>query len=153
MVHLGDALRLRSLASLPKEVAATETERKEIVMSSPEEVLSYWFPEEDIFDSDQETFGRQNQWWFAGGPEVDREISERFGEVLEQARRGELDHWADTPRGRLALIVVLDQFSRNLHRGSALSYAQDEKALELAVEGIDAEMDRELSPMERIFFW
>jgi uncharacterized protein (DUF924 family) len=122
-------------------------------MSSPEEVLSYWFPEEDIFDADRETFWRQMGWWFQGGPEVDREIAERFGEVLEQARRGELDHWADTPRGRLALIVVLDQFSRNIYRGSPLSYAQDPKALELAVGSIDAEMDRELSPMERIFFW
>jgi uncharacterized protein (DUF924 family) len=58
-----------------------------------------------------------------GGPEVDREITERFGEVLEQARRGELDHWAETPRGRLALIIVLDQFSRNIYRDSPLSYA------------------------------
>jgi uncharacterized protein (DUF924 family) len=122
-------------------------------MSSPEDVLSYWFPEDDIFDADQETFGRQMQWWFAGGPEVDREISQRFTDVLEQARRGELDHWADMPRGRLALIVVLDQFSRNVYRGSPLSYSQDEKALELAVEGIEAGMDRELTPMERIFFW
>src|SRR5215213_2237026 len=101
---------------MTKQVVATETERKEIVMSSPEDVLSYWFPEEDIFDADQETFGRQMQWWFAGGPEVDREISQRFTDMLEQARRGELDHWADTPRGRLALIVVLDQFSRNVYR-------------------------------------
>jgi uncharacterized protein (DUF924 family) len=122
-------------------------------MSSPEDVLSYWFPEDDIFEADQETFGRQMQWWFQGGPEVDREISQRFTDVLEQARRGELDHWADTPRGRLALIVVLDQFSRNVYRGSPLSYSQDEKALELAVEGIEAGMDRELTPMERIFFW
>jgi uncharacterized protein (DUF924 family) len=121
--------------------------------SAPEEVLSYWFPEEDIFDADRETFGRQMQWWFGGGPEVDRQISKRFGDVLEQARRGELDSWAQTPRGRLALIVVLDQFSRNVYRGSPLSYAQDEKALELAVEGIEAGMDRELTSMERIFFW
>src|SRR5918992_3528888 len=131
----------------------TATERKEIVVSSPEEVLSYWFPQDDIFDADQETFKRQMQWWFQGGPDVDREISERFGEVLEQARRGELDHWADTPRGRLALIVVLDQFSRNVYRGSPLSYAQDQKALRLAVEGIDLGMDRGLSAMERFFFW
>ena len=64
-------------------------------------------------------------WWFAGGPEVDREIRERFGDVLEQAREGGLDHWAETPRGRLALIIVLDQFSRNAYRGSPLSYAQE----------------------------
>jgi len=102
-------------------------------MSSPEEVLSYWFPEDDIFYADRETFARQMQWWFQGGPEVDREISELFGGVLEQARREELDHWAETARGRLALIVVLDQFSRNVYRGSPLSYSQDQKALELAV--------------------
>jgi uncharacterized protein (DUF924 family) len=89
----------------------------------------------------------------AGGLEVDREITERFGEVLEQARRGELDHWAETPRGRLALIIVLDQFSRNVYRGSPLSYAQDEKTLRLALEGIDSGMDRGLGAMERMFFW
>jgi uncharacterized protein (DUF924 family) len=98
------------------ELADRGTYREEIVMSSPEEVLSYWFPEEDLFEADPQTFGRQMKWWFQGGPEVDSEISERFGEVLEQARRGELDHWAETPRGRLALIVVLDQFSRNVYR-------------------------------------
>src|SRR5215217_4573470 len=138
---------------MTKQVATTETERKEIVMSSPEDVLSYWFPEDDIFDADQETFGRQMQWWFAGGPEVDRQISERFAQVLQQARRGELDYWADTSRGRLALIIVLDQFSRNIYRGSPLSYSQDEKALKLAIEGIELGMDRELKPVERNFFW
>ncbi len=122
-------------------------------MSNPEDVLSYWFPEDDIFEADRETFGRQMQWWFQGGPEVDREITERFGDVLEQARRGKLDSWAETPQGRLALIVVLDQFSRNAYRGSPLSYSQDEKALKLAVEGIEVGMDRELTPMERIFSW
>jgi len=121
-------------------------------VSTPEEVLSYWFPE-DFSNADPETRRRQMERWMAGGPEVDREITERFGQVLEQARRGELDHWAETARGRLALIVVLDQFSRNVYRGSPLSYAQDEKALQLAVEGIDLGMDRELAVMERFFFW
>jgi len=72
----------------------TGTERKEIVMSSPEEVLSYWFPKDDIFDGDRETFWRQMQWWFQGGSEVDREISERFGQVLgctmQQCNRSEI---------------------------------------------------------------
>src|SRR5918996_1698851 len=104
-------------------------------------------------EADTETRRRQAKRWMAGGPEVDREISERFGETLEQARRGELDHWADTARGRLALIVVLNQFSRNIYRDSPLSYTQDEKALGLAVEGIDLGMDRELSAAERFFFW
>ena len=118
----------------------------------PEEVLSYWFPK-DINEADIQTLQRQGKRWMAGGPEVDREITERFGEVLERARRGELDHWADTPRGRLALIVVLDQFSRNIYRGSPLSYSQDERALKLALEGIGLGMDRELGAVERRFFW
>ena len=126
-------------------------ERKGV--SGPGEVLSWWFPEGDLWDADRETFGRRMGWWFAGGPEVDREIRERFGSVLEQAREGELDHWAETPRGRLALIIVLDQFSRNAYRGSPLAYAQDQKALKLAVEGIEAGMDRELTFGERVFFW
>ncbi len=116
----------------------------------PEEVLSYWFPK-DINEADIRTLQRQGKRWMAGGPEVDREITERFGEVLERARRGELDHWADTPRGRLALIIVLDQFSRNIYRGSPLSYSQDEKVLKLALEGIDLGMDRELGAVERLF--
>jgi uncharacterized protein (DUF924 family) len=62
-------------------------------VSSPEEVLSYWFPE-GIHDADPQT--RQMERWMGGVPEVDLEITERFGDVLEQARRGELDHWAGT---------------------------------------------------------
>jgi uncharacterized protein (DUF924 family) len=115
--------------------------------SEAEEALSYWFPE-DLADADMETLRRHGKRWMAGGPEVDREITERFRELLERARGGELDHWADTPRGRLALIIVLDQFSRNIYRGSPLSYSQDEKALKLAIEGIDLGMDRELKPVE-----
>ncbi len=118
----------------------------------PEEVLSYWFPE-DLADADLETLRRHGKRWMAGGPEIDTEITERFSALLERARRGELDNWADTPRGRLALIIVLDQFSRNVYRGSPLSYSQDEKALGLALEGIDLGMDRELTPAERNFFW
>ena len=120
-------------------------------MGSPEEVLSYWFPE-GIDDADPEALRRQGQRWMGAVPEVDREITERFGGVLEQARRGELDHWAETPRGRLALIVVLDQFSRHVYRGSPLSYSQDKEALELALEGIDSGMHRQLGAMERLFF-
>jgi len=127
-------------------------ENETTATSSPEEVLSYWFPE-GINDADPETMRRQGQRWMAGGPDVDREITERFGAVLEQAHRGELDHWAETPRGRLALIIVLDQFSRHIYRGSPLSYAQDEKALELALEGIERGVDRELGAVERNFFW
>lgn len=117
----------------------------------PQEILSYWFPP-GIHEADAETHWRQWLRWFAGGPEVEQEITERFGGVLEQAQRGELDPWADTPRGRLALIIVLDQFSRSVYKGTPLAYAQDEKALRLAREGIAAGMDRDMEVAERLFF-
>jgi uncharacterized protein (DUF924 family) len=90
--------------------------------------------------------------WFAGGPEVDGEITARFGGVLERARRGELENWADTPRGRLALIIVLDQFSRSVYKGTPLAYAQDPDALRLARGGMEAGMDRDMEVAERLFF-
>jgi uncharacterized protein (DUF924 family) len=86
-------------------------------------------------------------------PGVGREISERLGGVLERASSGELDHWANTARGRLALVIVLDQFSRNAYRGTPRVYAQDPKALRLALEGIEAGIEGELTQLERIFLW
>jgi uncharacterized protein (DUF924 family) len=119
----------------------------------PEEVLSFWFPEGEITDGDLETGQRRIQWWFAGGPDVDRELEDRFGGLLEQARKGDLDHWADTVRGRLALVIVLDQFSRNVYRGTPQAYAQDPKALQLALEGIEAGIESGLTLSERSFLW
>ena len=75
----------------------------------------------------------QFEWWFGGG--ADAAIAERFAPVLERAARGELDHWSYSPRSRLALIIVLDQFSRSIHRGTARAFAQDQKALDLALRG------------------
>ena len=116
----------------------------------PEEILSYWFP--PGYDADPETLHQQVVRWFLGGPEVDQEITELFTPVLEQARQGELDWWADTPRGRLALIIVLDQFSRSVYKDTPLAYAQDPAALQLALSGTEVGMERDLSLMERLFF-
>lgn len=65
------------------------------------------------------------------------QIKEKFGDCLERASRGELDNWKETPRGRVALVLVLDQFSRNCHRNSSRGYAQDEAALQIAVNSIE----------------
>jgi len=81
-------------------------------MSGPEEILSYWFP--PGYNAEAETLRQQIMRWFRGGPEVDEEIAERFAPVLEKARRGELNSWADTLRGRLALNIVVNQFSRSV---------------------------------------
>jgi uncharacterized protein (DUF924 family) len=68
---------------------------------------------------------------------ADSDVTERFPLLLERAARGELDNWSRSARSRLALIIVLDQFSRTIHRGTVQAFAQDPKALALALEGID----------------
>lgn len=89
--------------------------------------------------------------WFKQSDEFDAELNDRFGELLEQAKRGELDHWCDCAEGYLGLIVVLDQFSRNIHRDSPEAFAADEKALALANELIEKELDKELTLEQRSF--
>jgi uncharacterized protein (DUF924 family) len=118
-------------------------------MERAEEILSFWFG--PSLDS-EEALGQRARIWFRGGPEIDREIRDRFGADLDRARNGELASWADTPRGRLALIILLDQFSRTVYRGTAQAFAQDAAALKLAVEGFDREMDAPLAPYEQMFF-
>jgi uncharacterized protein (DUF924 family) len=115
---------------------------------SPDEVLDFWFP--PGLDRDEPTHRAQVMRWFRGG--TDDDIRARFGPTLDAAIRGELDGWAATPRGRLALILVLDQFSRSLFRDSARAFAQDARAQQLTLEGLDRGDDRELAPWERIFF-
>ncbi|NJO80975.1 MAG: DUF924 domain-containing protein [Cyanobacteria bacterium RM1_2_2] len=97
------------------------------------DVLQFWFP--DHIDRDQATLVRQWQWWFQGGGNA--EIIEQFSPLLSQAIQGELDAWADNPRSRLALILVLDQFSRVIYRGMAQAFAQDPKACRLVLEGLE----------------
>ena len=95
---------------------------------------------------------RQFEWWFRGG--ADSAIAERFPLLLERATRGELDHWSQWPRPRLALIIVLDQFSRSLYRDTARAFAQDPKALALALEGIKIGHYAALNtPWEKTFFF
>ena len=121
-------------------------------MSDAAAVLSFWFGDERDPIDGLAALERRGAKWFYGGPEVDREIAARFGTDLEHARRGELDGWAEVPRDRLALIILLDQFSRNVFRGTPLAYAQDSAAQRLAVSGLEASMDKDLPLHERVFF-
>jgi uncharacterized protein (DUF924 family) len=121
-------------------------------MSDAAAVLSYWFGDERDPIDGLAALERRGAMWFYGGPEVDREIAARFGGDLERARRGELDEWATDARERLALIVLLDQFSRNVFRGTPLAFAQDPTAQRLAVSGLEASMDQSLALHERLFF-
>jgi uncharacterized protein (DUF924 family) len=118
-------------------------------VASSEEVLAFWFGTASPAEPPGPNEFRR---WFEGGEDVDRQIRERFGDDVERARRGELNQWAETPRGRLALIILLDQFSRNLHRGSAEAFANDSASLRLALDGLDSAQDEVLSCVEQLFF-
>lgn len=98
------------------------------------EVLEFWFPEESAPDPDAGTHREQWFWRMRGG--ADSEIIARFSDLTAEGARGNLDHWAKDAKGRLALIIVLDQFSRSLWRGEARAFAQDRAALALVMEGL-----------------
>jgi uncharacterized protein (DUF924 family) len=116
-----------------------------------EDVLQFWFPQH-LRDADHPRMVSQFEWWFRGG--ADAAIIERFQLLLEQAAGGQRDHWSSNPRSRLALILVLDQFSRSVHRGTERAYAQDPKALDLALEGIEIGHYGALeTPWEKTFFF
>ena len=86
-------------------------------------------------------------------PQTDELIRERYGGLVLAAEQGELATWESSPRRRLALILLLDQFSRNIYRGSAQAYAQDLQALSLTVSGMQLGADATLDPVERLFFY
>jgi uncharacterized protein (DUF924 family) len=115
-------------------------------MSAPQEILDFWFGCED-----EEGYGEFREAWFTKDREFDREIRDRFEAVYEEAAGGGLDHWKSEARSCLALIIVLDQFPRNMYRGDARMYAADEKAREAARHAIEHAYDRELSPYGRLF--
>jgi uncharacterized protein (DUF924 family) len=79
----------------------------------PEDILNFWFPPQSR-STDPAIVAQQVEWWFRGG--CDSDIIGRFEPVLAAAERGDLDHWSRSARSRLALIIVLDQFSRSIHR-------------------------------------
>ena len=117
---------------------------------SIERLLEYWFGAE--LDSPA-ALDRQFARWFVADDAIDAEIASRFGTDAERAARGELAHFRETAKGRLALILLLDQVPRHLHRGTAAAFAQDSVALGLTVEGIENGMDLELPVLQRAFFY
>ncbi len=111
---------------------------------TPEDVLAFWFADGPA---------RFREAWFRATPEFDAACREGFAAVLDAARAGTLDHWTATPRGALALVIVLDQFSRNIHRGTPGAYAADPRARSIADAALARGDDRHLGPVERIFLY
>ena len=114
------------------------------------EVLDFWF---DGCEQDAPHIDARMDRWFGTDAGLDEEIGTRFGELVEQASTGALDHWAEDPHGRLALIILIDQFRRNIYRGTAGAFSCDPRALKLCVEGIVNKSYKRLRPEEQVFFF
>ncbi len=108
---------------------------------TPEDVLKFWFEELEPKD------------WFVSDSDIDNLIKTRFQAVLESASKSELYSWRTTSKGRLAEIIVLDQFSRNVYRGTPNAFTQDALALALAQEAIAQQCDQTLSTIEKSFLY
>lgn len=113
-----------------------------------EKVLDFWF--RDSVQSDDAIKGRMSVW-FGSDQQVDDAIELRFASLMESAREGGLQSWRDLPRGRLALVLLFDQFPRNVYRGTANAFATDDAALELCLKSIDDSRLLEISPIEQVF--
>jgi aminocarboxymuconate-semialdehyde decarboxylase len=107
------------------------------------DVLDFWFGGDPT---------KHRKVWFERDPDFDVACA-RFAQAREAAKTGALDHWAETPEDGLALLILLDQISRNLFRGQAEAFAADAKALELARDMIARGLDRALTPVERTFVY
>jgi uncharacterized protein (DUF924 family) len=112
------------------------------------DILAFWFGSPDEPD-----FGKSRKAWFVKDPEFDRQIRSQFLGEYEKGARGELSSWKDAPHSCLALILLLDQFSRNLFRDLPQMLATDAPALETAQWAIDHQFDRSLLPVQRWFIY
>ena len=136
-----------SVKLLSESVDATITDEDQIRI---EAVLAFWFREQ-VLSAPQ--IDHRMDIWFGEDPVFDHEIEREFKNDVEAASDGRLMHWANTPRGRLALILLLDQFRRNIYRGTAAAFSHDKMALKLCVEGAMDKKDNGLSPIEKVFFY
>ena len=132
---------------LSESVEATITDDDQVRI---DKILAFWFMEQEL--SAPQIDGRMDTW-FGEDPVFDEEIAKEFAEEVEEASEGKLDHWAHKPEGRLALILLLDQFRRNIYRNSPEAFSRDAAALKLCVEGAMEKKDKGLSPIHRAFFY
>jgi uncharacterized protein (DUF924 family) len=91
--------------------------------------------------------------WFGNDPERDARMLDRWGPLVTAAAEGKLDSWTRTPRGRLAVLLLMDQFRRNIFRGTPEAFRRDGRARYLMRDGVSRMMDIQLTPVERVFFY
>ena len=119
-------------------------------VATPEQVLEFWLGDGIEKDWPTQDLGER---WFGGGAELDAEITARFGGAVDKALAGGLRDWEQTLLHRLALIILLDQFTRNIFRGSARAFSGDTRAQQLVRQTIAAGEDAQLPWAARIFLY
>lgn len=117
---------------------------------TPEDILDFWFP--GPLDT-PDAIDQQVKMWFGGSKELDAQTRNRFAGLPSGARKGEFEAWRGSAHGCLALVLVLDQFPRNLYRGTPDSFAFDARAREIALAAIEREFDQSLTPIEAAFMY
>ena len=115
-----------------------------------QEILDFWFGE---LDQDDMCAAEKNKLWFRSTEKIDGEIRERFGSDVVRAIGGALDHWADSGTGLIALVLLLDQFPRNIYRGTDAAFSGDGKALELARAAVACGADCTLPTVHKVFLY
>lgn len=117
-------------------------------MSRVDEILNFWFGKPD-----EASYGKERSFWFTKKPEFDQQIKTRFLTDYDYAVAGQLNYWKESPRRCLALILLLDQFPRNMFRGTAQALATDPQALSVAQHAVAKGFDQELPTVERWFIY
>jgi uncharacterized protein (DUF924 family) len=118
------------------------------VPSSAGGILDFWFGRED-----EPGYCEFRNVWFQKDEDFDREVQTRFREDHERAANGDLDGWREEAQSALALVILLDQFPRNIFRGDAQAHATDAKAQEVSEHAIERALDRELPAFQRMFLY
>jgi uncharacterized protein (DUF924 family) len=118
------------------------------VPSRAEEVVDFWFGREG-----EPGYGEFRDEWFRKDPEFDASVTDQFAELYEEAAAGGLDGWRDDARSCLALVIVLDQFPRNMFRGDGRTHVTDGAALESSKYAVEHALDRELPAFQRMFLY
>ena len=113
-------------------------------------ILAFWFKEQAL---SAPQIDRRMETWFSEDPVFDHEIEKEFADDVTAACEGKLSHWGSEPHGRLALILLIDQFRRNIFRNTADAFSMDKLALKLCVEGAMQKKDKGLTPIQRVFFY
>ena len=134
----------------PDLVSPEQSEISEVSPANQQEILDFWFGPADQLES---SYDERRRVWFGKDEAVDQDIRDRFSSIYQQIVEGNCKDWQTSPEGCLALILVLDQFTRNMFRGQPQAFETDPQALKITQRALALGLDRELAPVQRLFLY